>query len=810
MKINPQVTKKLLFSILFLAVTGLLSAQNTSNRPTGNPAGQAGNNTTPAGQTGGNQTNQTNATNNTNTAVDGTAEAATEDQADVTNADGAVPAPVVKTTLERLYGYNLFSTVKLDVINTSLNNPTPNNYVLGPGDQLVIDITNVAGYSEQLQTVTVNRDGDITVPKAGLIHIGGSSIKQAERKLAASIGRFYGGATTTEGRGSTTINLSLSQPRSISIQILGEVNAPGTYTATSLTSMFNALYLAGGPNEIGSFRKVNLVRGNEVVSTLDLYDILTHGFSSNDMLLKDQDVIQVGPFVSRMAVEGNVKRTGLFELLPGQRLIDLVSYAGGFGPNAYSKQVKVYRNTSRERKIINITKMDYEAFEMVDGDSLVVEKVLERFENLVTIDGAVFRPGEYSLDSNPTLLSLIESAEGFQEDALMGRVTILRSNEFLELVNIPVNVRDIKLGLSQDIALQREDQIIVPSLFTLTEISSIRIQGALNNPDAASGIGIAYVKGITLKDVIVQAGGLTESASLNRIEIARRKRNVDPTAADATISDIFYFDVNPDLSFSKDMSEFELQPYDEIFVRTSPNYVPQTFVTVEGEVLFPANYALQSKDERISDLIKRTGGLTPLAFVEGATLVRRIQLSEAEIEMREKTLADIQNGAKDNEVVETEEIDPTKMETIGIDFRQILQKPGSVDDLILLDGDIIRIPKRLETVRVQGQVLYPTSVRFQQSKNFMDYISESGGFNKKAQRSLAYVLYPNGSVDRTRRFLFVNIFPDIEPGSEIIIPEKTVNTEQKIAQTNALVSTVTATVSSLLTLFTLLQLNRIN
>jgi protein involved in polysaccharide export with SLBB domain len=319
------------------------------------------------------------------------------------------------------------------------------------------------------------------------------------------------------------------------------------------------------------------------------------------------------------------------------------------------------------------------------------------------------------------------------------------------------------------------------------------------------GIGLAYVKGLTLKDVLIEAGGLKESASLGRVEVARRKRNVDPNSLDATISDIYYFDIDPNLNFAAGGSEFELRPYDEIFVRTSPNYVAQTFATIEGEVLFPSNYALRSKDEKISDLIARAGNLSPLAFVEGATLIRRIQLSEQEIKLRQETLLDIQKGAQSNEVVNTEEIDPTEMEAIGINLKKILANPGSKDDMILIDGDVVRIPKRLETVRVQGEVLYPTSVRYQDNKNFIDYISESGGFNKKAQKSLAYVLYPNGSVDRTRRFLFVNIYPDIEPGSEIIIPRRTVNTQQKIAQTNSLVSTITASVTGLLTLFTLLQ-----
>lgn len=801
MEINIKFNKKLQLLAVFLFLTVTSFAQNQA------PAAQGVGTATQAQAAAANQAaaNQSTAGGNA---------ASTDALLDSTLTTNVLPVAGVsptQTILDRVFGYNLFSKARQDVTATSANITTPNNYVLGPGDELVIDITNVDGYSQQMQTVTINRDGNISLPKAGLIYLGGNSILQAKRKIGAALSRFYGGISTDGRGGSTSLNLSLGKPRSISVQVLGEVNAPGTYSLTSLTTIMNALYLAGGPNEIGTFRKVNLIRNNEVAATLDLYDILTKGFSSGDLLLKDQDVIQVGTFVSRMAVAGSIKRPGLFELLPSQRLIDLVNYAGGFSPNAYSKQVKVYRNTSKERKIVNVDKIDFDAFEMADGDSLVINEVLKRFENLVTIEGAVFRPGEYSLDNNLTLMDLLESAEGFQEDALIGRVTILRTTELFEFISIPVNVRDILKGSAKDVVLRREDKIIVPSIFALNEASTVRVQGAVNNPlGETGGITLPFVRGLTLKDVIVEAGGLKESASLERIEVARRKRNVNPNAANAEITDVFYFDIDPNSNFVAGEDEFELFPYDEIFVRVSPNYVVQTFATAEGEVLFPANYALLAKDEKISDLIKRAGGLSPLAFVQGATLIRKVQLSKDEIRLRQETLLDIQRGSQNNTVIATEEIDSTETEAIGIDLRKILANPGSKDDMILTDGDVVRVPKRLETVRVQGEVLYPTSVRYQNNKNFIDYISESGGFNRKAQKSLAYVLYPNGSVDRTRRFLFVNIYPDIEPGSEIIIPRRTVNTQEKLNQTNSLVTTITASVTGLLTLFTLLQLNNRN
>lgn len=704
----------------------------------------------------------------------------------------------------RIFGFNLFNTTKIDP-NAGINIATPNNYVLGANDQVIIDINNDFGYSKHIDAV-ITPDGTITLPNAGVVTIGGLGMEQARRKIATVMSKFYSGMSITGNSGTTNVTMSLGKVRTIRVQVTGEVMAPGTYTATSLTSLLNMLYICGGPNEIGTYRQVKLIRNNEVAATVDLYDVLIKGYSTSNVLLRDQDVIQVGSFVSRIAVEGNVKRTGLFELLPGQRLIDAIDYAGGFNQYAYTRQVKIYRNTARERRIIDVPKIDFDAFQMQNGDSVMIERILPRFENLVTINGAIFRPGEYSLDNNKTLLTLIESAEGFREDALVGRVSIIRKNEYLALENISVNVADIRSGKQPDVVLRREDNIVVSSVFDLTEISYVRVQGAINNPDAKISVELPFIKNMSIEDVLVQVGGLTEAASLSRIEVVRRKRNINPNATDAQISDIFYFDVNPDLSVSKEATSFVLFPFDEIFVRTSPNYLAQTFASVEGEVLYPDKYGLQKKDEKISDLIERSGGLSPLAYIEGATLIRKIQLSEDEIALRQKTLEEVSEKGTANQVIEVKEIDSTKEEAIGIDLKNILENPGSISDMILLDGDVIRIPKRLETVRVQGEVLYPTSVKYINGKEFMDYISESGGFTKRSMRSRTYVLYPNGSVDRTRRFLFVNVYPKIQPGSEIIVPQKLVNPQQQVAQVQGFIGTITATLGTVLTLFTLLRL----
>lgn len=698
---------------------------------------------------------------------------------------------------KRIVGYSIFNDARFEN-NLLANVPTPKNYVLGTGDKLTIDIY---GYAQATYQAVVTPDGYISLPKAGLISVAGMTIESAKTRIASSLSRFFPGLGTSPGSNST-LNISLNNIRGIKVQVIGEVVAPGSYTATSLTTMLNALYAAGGPNEIGSYRQIQLIRRGEVVNTLDLYELILNGYAKSDFVLQDQDVIQVPPYVSRIAVEGLTKRVGLFELLPNESLSDLIKFAGGFNQFAYTHRVKVYRVTPREFKINTVPSDQFAMFQMANGDSLVVDRVINRFENLVTINGAVFRPGEYSLDDSPTLLKLIESAEGLREDAFYGRVSVIRTEDNLRTSNLSVNLADLQTGKVPDVPLKRLDEVFVPSVFDMSENSSIRVYGAINNADATAGVILPFVKDQTIEDVLVKVGGLTEAASLSRIELVRRKRNVDPTQAGAQISDIFYFDINQDLSVSREAQKFKLLPFDEIFVRSSPNYSRQLFVNIEGEVLYPDKYAIQKKDEKISDLILRAGGMTPLAYIDGATLLRKVQLSEAEIEMRRKTISDLTISAQSTQPIQAEELSPEKQEAIGINLRKILAEPGSQEDMILQEGDVIRIPKRLETVRIQGEVLFPTSVKYNGS-NLRAYISKSGGFTKKSLRSKAFVLYANGSVDRTRRFLFVHVYPRIEPGSEIIIPQKIMNTQQQLNQFQNILTTLGATLTSITTIFLL-------
>lgn len=711
-----------------------------------------------------------------------------------------------KATLRRrIFGYNLFNTVKFDP-TPAINIATPSNYVLGPNDQLLID---VYGYSQTMFKPIISADGYITLERVGLIYLAGSTIEQAKEKIESRLSKIYIGLKPFSGYPANTfLNVSLGNIRSIKVTVTGEVIAPGTYTLSSLSTVQNALYACGGPNEVGTYRKINVIRNNRIVTTFDIYELLMTGFAKNNVILQDQDIIQVLPYNSRVAVKGNTKREGLFELLEDEKLNKVIEYAGGFAPYAYRHRLKVYRNTARERKLLDVMENEFNTFKMQSGDSVVIERVLERFENMVVVNGAIFRPGEYSLESSPTLTQLIKSAEGLRGEALTGRISIIRTRDDMIVENISVNYDDISKGNAADIALKREDIITIPSIFDLTEPAYVRIQGALNNPAAQDGLEMPFLRNMTIEDVLVKAGGLSESASLARVEVVRRKRNVDPTSANAQISDTYNFNISSDLRVEQTANKFILYPFDEIFIRRSPNYVEQTFVEIQGEVIFPATYGIKSKTEKISDLIERAGGLSPQAYLEGATLVRQIQLSDIELEQRRKAINEITNSVRENQAVQVEDVNETTVSSIGINLTKIMQNPGSNEDMVLQDGDIIRIPKRLETVRVQGEVLYPTTVKYLDDKGFINYISNAGGFTKRSLKSKSYILYANGSVDRTRRFLFVNFYPRVAPGSEIIIPQKTVTAQQQIAQVQGLFATIAGTMTAFLSVLAIFQLSK--
>ncbi|GAB4018765.1 SLBB domain-containing protein [Spirosoma migulaei] len=697
---------------------------------------------------------------------------------------------------EKLFGYSLFNDPAMaTTFQPNMSMATPRNYIVGPGDELNIQMY---GYSVGDFSQKVSPEGYVYIAGQsgiGPIFVSGLSVDKAKERLISRMStKFVGLRNSSYGAQNTFLEVSLGNIRSIRVTVTGDAVRPGTYTMSGLSTVMNAIYQAGGPNDIGSFRRVQLIRNNKVVATLDLYDYLLNGIQRNDLRLQDNDNIRFTTYIERVEINGAVKRSNIFEMLQGETMERLLFYAGDFTSNAYKNRIQLTRITDRELKVMDVTVPEFKTFVMRDGDVVTIERLLNRFENKLTIEGAVYRPGEYSLDNNKTLKQLIASAEGLKGDAFTGRITISRTREDLAMENLSINLANIMAGTEPDIPLQREDQVIIPSRFQLAQAATISVTGEVNSIDT----DMPYMANMTLNDALVRTGGLKESAAASLVEVIRRKKDVDPRSPSAQIAEIFRFNVNRDLSINSDANKtFTLEPFDQIIVRRSPNYSVQTYATVAGEVILPGSYAIISKDQKISDLVNQAGGLTPQAYVEGATLVRPVRLSAEELRRKQRSIEEVADNATKSAVV-TETVSPNSVESIDINLKKILAKPGSTEDILVQEGDTLRIPKLLETVRIQGEVQLPKTVKFRSGQTFQDYISETGGFTTKSQRRRSFIVYANGSVDRTRKFMFFNVYPRVEPGAEIIVPRRTTN---PLTAQQVLTSTV-GIAGSLLTLIT--------
>lgn len=691
----------------------------------------------------------------------------------------------------KIFGYQLFNNPNVSFA-PSENLATPRDYTIGPGDELTAYIY---GYSQSQLEMTVNSDGFAFVKAVGPVQLSGRSIEQAQKELITRLAPYYNNLGAPGSAASTFLQIRLGRIRTIRVTVLGEVTTPGTYNVSSLSTALNALYLTGGPNELGSFRQINVLRKNKVVATLDLYELLMNGTLTTDTRLQDNDIIQVSVYKKRVEIKGNVKRPGLYELLDNETISKVIDYSGGFTDNAYTERLKLLGLTAKERRIVDVRSTEYDKYIPSNGDEITADMLLPRFENMVTIVGPVYRPGQYSLDQNKSLLQLVKSAEGLTGEAFTGRINVIRTREDLSVENISINLADMMNGKVDDLLLRREDQVIIPSKFQLREGAFIKIIGEVNQ---GPEVNLAYTSNLTLEDAIIRSGGFKESAATSQIEIVRRKRDVNVQSPTAQIADIFLFEVNRDLTLDGNDSRFVLEPYDEVLIRPSSNYQEQTFVTFKGEIVSPGIYGIKSKDEKLSDLIKRAGGLTAQAYVNGATLLRKITLSDEEIAQRNRAVSEIADDAKKGRF-EDEGVAKDKQEAIGIDLARIMRNPGGKEDIILQDDDIIDIPKRLETVRLQGELLFPTTVKYRSGSSFMDYVSQGGGFTRTSLKRKAYVIYPNGSIDRTRKFLFFNIYPKVEPGSEIHVPQRT---QSDLAEAQRAMQSVIGISSTLMTLIT--------
>ena len=665
----------------------------------------------------------------------------------------------------KIFGADLFKNSKL-TFEPNLSIATPKNYVIGPNDELLMDIY---GNSEASYNLKVSPEGNINVEYVGIIPVAGLTIEVATSRIRSRLSAVYSGLRN----GSTNLNIAVGNIRSIKVILTGEIVKPGTYTLPSLANVFNALYSAGGPTENGSFRSIELIRGGKKIATLDIYDFLMKGEMADNLRLQDQDIIRVPVYRSRIEIVGEVKRPGIFELRSGESFKDLLNFAGDFTENAFRARVKVLKNTEIERKIVDISSDKFSEYKPNTGDKYFVDRVLERFVNRVSIEGAVFRPGAYELKPGLALSQLVEKAEGLKEDAFRQRAYITRLKPDNQTEIISVDLAGILNGTIKDIPLQREDVISISSIFDLKEEYKVTIDGEVREPGTFD-----YAEKMTLEELILMAGGFTEAATSQRVEISRRVKNSNLTSADAITAQVFQVDIDKDLNFSK--PKFELEPFDIISVRSSIGYEVQRQVKVEGEVLYPGMYTIISKDERVSDLLKRAGGLTALAYAKGASLKREgppkvegknaIDQTEEEQNKIDK-LQRLQENVKDITAIKVKE-EVLKNVYVGIKLENIIENPGTQADLILEEGDILRIPKQLQTVKVNGEVLYPVTTIFNQSRGFKYYISQGGGFSNKSLKRRSYVIYANGSVKSTSKIFLFNSYPSIEPGAELFVPQK--------------------------------------
>ena len=599
----------------------------------------------------------------------------------------------------------------------------------------------------------------------------GLTIETAENRIRQELGRIMSTLSGDTDGANTFVSVSLSQIRSIKVNIVGEVVAPGTYTLPSLATLFNALYAAGGVNEIGSLRGIKVYRNSKEVAKLDVYDYLLNGKYNTNIRLEENDMVIVSPYDQLAVVQGKVKRNRIFEMKKGETLSQLLNMAGGFTGDAYKKDVRVKRKAGSRYQIATVTEDKYPTFAMIDGDSLLVDSVIPFYENRLTVTGAVWRPGEYELNGTVhTVRQLVDQAAGLKGDEFAGRAQITRLNPDFTTTVIAVDIRGILSGTSPDIELKPEDQLNIPSLFDLREPYTIKVSGAVNYVDTV----LPYRNNLTVEDAIMMAGGLKESAATVNVEVARRIKDTKTYENTNRTAEVFNFALNDNLGListdgKKSDTVFTLEPFDEVYVRFSPGYQEQQVVKVNGEITFAGDYVLAETNSRLSDIIAKAGGITPDAYVKGASLKR--QLTEDEMRRLETLLQLSANKqSRDSVALSLENI---KDYSVGIDLEKALANPGSAHDVVLRDGDELYIPQFQSTVKISGAVTYPNSVTYTEGMSVKSCLSQAGGYNDIA-RKYPIVIYMNGKVATTRkRFIFFKHYPKVEPGSEIVVPAKT-------------------------------------
>ena len=654
-----------------------------------------------------------------------------------------------------VFGYDFFNNPNIS-FTPNLNLSTPSNYMLGPGDQLIISVW---GAAENSYNKEISREGAIRIQGVGPIYISGMPMEVAISKIKGKLKNIYAGISASQNsQAKIFVDVSLVKVRTVQVNIIGEVKVPGTYSLSSLSTVLNALYASGGPTKDGTFRNVKLVRNGKEVAIFDIYNYLLAGSQEGNLTLQDQDVIIVSPYISRIKISGSVKRVGLYEVKPSETLKDLIRFMGGFKSDAYKDRI-VLERIEGDRRVIKELLFSNSSNEFLkDGDVLFVNMIIDKFENKISIEGAVFRPGSYEHTAGITLFDLIEKAAGVTERVFLDRGLLFSTNDGLTKTAEPFSVADVLNG-TKNITLKPNDVVKIFDKFDLKESKILSIDGAVNTPRS-----FRYMENITIEDLVILAGGFKDGADVGVIDVFRRIKDNEFE----TLSKTFKVSSKGDLTIDGDQN-FILQPNDRVSVRYLKGYSEQIIVKVDGEVNYPGAYSIELKGERISDLVNRSGGLSPYAFIEGATLIRRNPY------FKDEAIDNVFENLKTEDSTTTKKYNDLNNQEdfkVGIDLQKILEDPNSKFNLVLKNGDKLIIPSVKETVKVQGEVLAPSLIRFDKSNSLKDYINKSGGFSSKSRKGKTYVIYSNGDIASTKSFLFFRSYPKLKPGAIILVPRK--------------------------------------
>lgn len=646
---------------------------------------------------------------------------------------------------KRVFGRNIFNNKAL-TFEPQMNMPTPQNYVLGPGDLLVVD---VYGASQDALKLTVSPDGDITIPGFGPIQVSGYTVANAQSKIQRKLGDYYQ---------NSSIKTSLGQTRTIMVNVMGEVRTPGTYTLSAFATVFHALYRAGGINSLGTLRNIKVFRQGRLITVVDVYEFILNGRLAGNVRLQDNDVIQVGAYDCIVEVEGHVKRPMAYEMREDESIATLMKYCGGFAGDAYKKSLRVERRNGQMKSVHNVEEFELSSFKVEDGDEITVEGIYDRYENMVEIKGAVWRPGKYELgDKVTSIRTLIEQAQGLTEEAMTSRAVMRRMKPNRTQEVISVDLEGIMNGSAADMPLENEDVLFIPTLAEHQNLRTLTITGEVIFPGVYE-----YADNMTLEDFILQAGGLTDRASATKIDVSRRLRDPNATEAGMEVAKTFSFSIKDNYIIDGEQN-FVLEPYDIVQIRRSPVFRTPVQVTVSGEVTFQGNYTMETKNQRLSDVIKAAGGILPGAYIRGARLIR--QMTEDEKARMQNVIKLARQTADKNDSIALDKLALQTTYSVGIHLDEALAKPGCSQDIELVNGDQLIIPQYNHTVRISGDVNSPNTVAYEEGKDYKYYIEQAGSFGQRARKRHVYIVYQNGTIAKAQK-------GDIEPGCEIIVPSK--------------------------------------